>query len=379
MSKIKLKKNNKSNWQKLIYDVPITESIRDEQNVFKIRGVAISSSVTRNKVKYIPEELAKSALSLIDRPLLRDHSNSVMDIIGKVTKAEFNKFNSDIQFEAIVMDKDMQQMIDDGRVSSVSVGAIVDDLIYECTDDEKMGILTAKGIEFVELSCVAIPACPSAGFTKAVFESYKLKTQDAEDEEEGEDGDDDWDSDKRGFDANLSEVKKIDVKEEGKVILKEEYKMEDSKELTSKIEALESRIKEMDKAKELEEQKLVDEKTKQEEAKRQKEISDKDIEIEKLRKELKMTEEKAEMDKLKEQIQTLVEENKVLKEAKVKEDEQVKTKGKVAKETIVDEKFANNYVFESSSQHLGSALWQDPMTYENARLIPKKVERPNLG
>ena len=47
-------------------------------------------------------------------------------------------------------------------------------LIEESAED---GGVTERGIEFIELSLVAVPADPNAGFVKAIAESLNIKNQ----------------------------------------------------------------------------------------------------------------------------------------------------------------------------------------------------------
>lgn len=160
-------------WRRIEYVVPIKESVMNNGE-FMIKGTAINETVTRNGTKYTGDELSKSSHSLIGKPLLKDHVNSVDNIVGKVRAASYDDMNRCIPFQAAVMDKKMQEMINDGRISSVSIGAMVQDL--ERPQEEGADYVVAKGIEFVELSLVAVPADPNANFAKACMESYQNKS-----------------------------------------------------------------------------------------------------------------------------------------------------------------------------------------------------------
>lgn len=161
--------------QILNYCVPIENSIT-KNNEFIIRGTAINSTTTRNGVKYTSEELSKSAGSLSNKPILKDHSNSVDSIIGRTTNAFFE--NDKVMFEGKIMDKEIQQKIKQGLITSVSVGAMVEETPYiEDEDGEETGIVEAKGIDFVEISLVAIPADPNAGLAQAILNSIKSSSQ----------------------------------------------------------------------------------------------------------------------------------------------------------------------------------------------------------
>jgi len=92
---------------------------------FTIGGVAINETTTSNGHKFIAEELSKSAHTLIDVPLLKDHENRVDNIVGRVKSAHFDESAKNIPFRAIVKDEKMKQMIKDKLINSVSVGAHV--------------------------------------------------------------------------------------------------------------------------------------------------------------------------------------------------------------------------------------------------------------
>lgn len=76
-------------------------------------------------------------------------------------------------FEGIIRDKKIQEMINDGRIKNVSIGAKVKDLVKE----EKNGTeyVVAKGLEFLELSLVPVPGDAGATLAQALSEAFDLK------------------------------------------------------------------------------------------------------------------------------------------------------------------------------------------------------------
>ena len=140
-----------------------------EKKAFHISGDAISEGVTRNKYKYTKEELMQSAKSLIGKPILKDHREEVDAIVGKVVHAEFK--DGVVKFEGDIMDEKIKEMIEDGRIENVSIGAQVEDLIKEGKGDDET--MTVKGLEFLELSLVAVPGDPNAVINHALTESLK--------------------------------------------------------------------------------------------------------------------------------------------------------------------------------------------------------------
>lgn len=151
------------------YLVPIKESVSVGKD-FIIKGVAINETTTRNNVRYMGEELSKAAPSLQGKPILKDHENSVDNIIGRVMKSSYDPMMKCVCFEGKVMEKKYQEMITDGRINSVSIGAMVSSVE---TSEEEGSPMIPRGIDFVELSLVAIPADPNAGFAQAMCESFK--------------------------------------------------------------------------------------------------------------------------------------------------------------------------------------------------------------
>jgi len=153
----------------LVYNVPIVESGMLDSD-FIIQGTAINATITSNNHKFLSEELRDSASTLNGVPLLVDHDNRIESIKGRVIKGEFDENNSRINFKAKVKDSAIKQMIKDGLINSVSVGAAVKE-IEEGSD----GILIPRGICFKELSLVAVPADAGATFTTALAEAYKTQ------------------------------------------------------------------------------------------------------------------------------------------------------------------------------------------------------------
>jgi len=166
-------------WRKLSYFVPILhEKVTNEsgQEEFLINGTAINACTTRNGVKYTAEELKPSAKSLRNKPVLKDHNNSVDSIVGRTTdKVKFNDMEQKLDFQAKIIDKDMQEKIAQGLITNVSVGAMVKNLKREEDKDGNLVSMVAQGIDFVEISLVAVPADANADFTMAIAESFNLK------------------------------------------------------------------------------------------------------------------------------------------------------------------------------------------------------------
>jgi len=161
--------------------VPITNATKNsDKDILTISGTAIHAITTKNGHTFLAEELQKSAETLRGKPLLKDHEATVDNIVGRLTdNISFDAKNNKVPFEAVVNDEKMKEMIGDGRITSVSVGAFVDDIEHEMNEDgEPTGNEILRGIEFSELSLVAVPADPNAGLASAVMESVKLKFDD---------------------------------------------------------------------------------------------------------------------------------------------------------------------------------------------------------
>lgn len=159
---------------KLLYSVPIeiieskinsTTGLQDgtDNTEFMIQGIAINSIITDNNHKFIGEELKSASGSLMGRPLLKDHNDSIDSIVGKVVKVEFDEIDQNIKFQARINNteagKKVRELIRMGDLNTVSVGAGVKEL------EEGDGFFIPRGIKFKELSLVATPADDDAKFT----------------------------------------------------------------------------------------------------------------------------------------------------------------------------------------------------------------------
>lgn len=135
----------------------------------KVSGTAVDETISYNDIYYEGVELEKSANTLIGKPLLKDHRNEVEAIIGRVVGAKYIPEERRISYEAEVMDEKIKEMIKDGRINTVSIGARVKDL--EETEQAGRKIMKATGLEFMELSVVAVQGVPNASLTTANFQA----------------------------------------------------------------------------------------------------------------------------------------------------------------------------------------------------------------
>ena len=154
------------------YAVPINYVEETEGNKeFIVQGIAIEETTSRNDIKYTAEELEKAAPTLNGRAILDSHNQeSVKSILGRVSESKFDSGKKNVSFKAKIMDEQTKQMIKDGRIKEVSVGARVKEFLEEAVNDVKVRV--AKGIEFLELSFVAVPGVLNAGLTGVIREKF---------------------------------------------------------------------------------------------------------------------------------------------------------------------------------------------------------------
>ena len=116
----------------------------------KIRGIAMTTGISRNLNIYTSEELNSFSGKLTGAPVYIEHV-SVPNAIGKVTKTDWDGHN--LWYEAEIYDEQTADKIRNGLVQHVSVGAD-----YEAVDlvDGKV----PHGLHNAELSLVAVPGIP---------------------------------------------------------------------------------------------------------------------------------------------------------------------------------------------------------------------------
>lgn len=220
--------------------ISVTEGLNNptsKSNVLKIKGVAINAGVSLNNVNYVEEELKANASSLIGVPIMKNHSNMVEDIVGRVTHASYEDANKRVVYAGDLMDPKTIEMVKDGRLNQVSIRAKYDS-VEESLKDE--GVLTVRGLKFLELSTVAIAGDPKASlnqdFNSFVMEDYNKNVME-------------------DLNNMVEEVKKAEevislekLKEENAKLVKEIETMKVKKEEPKKVEPVKEEPKEDDKA-----------------------------------------------------------------------------------------------------------------------------------
>lgn len=126
----------------------VLEKIVDQP--LRIRGVALTVGVSRNRNIYTAEELEAFAGKLAGAPMYVEHV-AVPNAIGKVTKAWFD--GERLWYEAEIYDDEVAEKIRKGLIRHVSVGA----------DYERIDVVDGRvpqGLHNAELSLVAVPGVP---------------------------------------------------------------------------------------------------------------------------------------------------------------------------------------------------------------------------
>jgi len=205
-------------WRVLEFFVPIetfgedvSEGIKEGvEPDFLIRGVAINETTTLNNVKYVSEELEKAAPTFRGVPILLDHKNEIRNIVGRTTeKVNFNSIGKRIDFEGKIMDKGIREMIKDGRIQNVSIGAKVDDLVEESDGSKK-----AIGIRGLEISLVAVPGDSQANLAQAIDNSFHLREMAMGEEDEYDEEKEDEEATDEKVNTELNKDKEENMAEE---------------------------------------------------------------------------------------------------------------------------------------------------------------------
>jgi hypothetical protein len=157
----------------------------------KVKGIALRAGTSRNNVKYTAREMQKTANELTDRPILMDHESRSDRVIGKTTFSKFLPAENAIYYEGWVKETGfgVLEAIKDGRLSTVSIGAMCDRVL----EDEETKEVLAEGIHYLELSTTPTPGVVGTSlaqsldsfngdrFNKTMGENVKLINESATD------------------------------------------------------------------------------------------------------------------------------------------------------------------------------------------------------
>ena len=154
-----------------------------KKSPLKISGVAIDETISYNNLKYTKEELKKAAPSLSDKPILKDHKNEIDSLVGRTSVSSFNEIQNQVLYDGFIMDKNTIEMIEDGRIKNVSIGAKVERLRRENPKDSNSPLI-AEGISFLELSVTPVQGVQNATISQAISEKFNLGDKMVEEETE---------------------------------------------------------------------------------------------------------------------------------------------------------------------------------------------------
>jgi hypothetical protein len=129
----------------LVMPFTIAEKILDAP--LKIRGLAMSSGLSRNLNFYTSEELKSFSEKLVNAPVYLEHV-SAPNAVGKVTKTQWDGKN--LLYEAEIYDEGTADKIRKGLIKHVSVGAD-----YQSVDQVNGKV--PHGLFNAEMSLVAVP------------------------------------------------------------------------------------------------------------------------------------------------------------------------------------------------------------------------------
>ena len=145
--------------------LPFTIAEKITEKPLRIRGLAMTTGMSRNFNIYAPDELQAFAGKLVDAPVYIEHVTTT-NAVGKVTKTEWD--GQRLWYEAEIYDEETADKIRKGLIRHVSVGA----------DYETIDIIDGKiphGLYNAEMSLVAVPGMPDANIQ--IMEKLQVKEQ----------------------------------------------------------------------------------------------------------------------------------------------------------------------------------------------------------
>ncbi len=148
------------------------------QPVLKVKGIAIKAGMSRNYNIYLEDELKAAVKSLIGQPIYIEHV-AADKAVGKITDAWWDDKEKAIWYEAEIYDDEIANKIKAGLIQHVSIAAD-----YEIIEPVNGKI--PHGLQFTELSLVAVPGIPETNIqvVEKLFEkmnqSYTNKFKEGE-------------------------------------------------------------------------------------------------------------------------------------------------------------------------------------------------------
>jgi len=158
-------KHHNSAKERVYAVLPFTISEKIMEKPLRIRGLAMTTGMSRNFNIYTPEELQTFAAKLVDAPVYIEHVTA-SDAVGKVTKTEWD--GQRLGYEAEIYDEETAEKIRKGLIRHVSIGA----------DYETLDVIDGKiphGLSNAEVSLVAVPGISATNIQ--IMEKLQTKEQ----------------------------------------------------------------------------------------------------------------------------------------------------------------------------------------------------------
>ena len=145
--------------------LPFVVAEKISEKPLRIRGLAMTTGMSRNFNIYTREELQSFAGKLVDAPVYMEHVTAT-NAVGKVTRTDWDGQN--LLYEAEIYDEETAAKIRKGLIRHVSVGA----------DYEAMDLINGKvphGLFNAEMSLVAVPGIAETNIQ--IMEKLRLSEQ----------------------------------------------------------------------------------------------------------------------------------------------------------------------------------------------------------
>ncbi|MDH7563793.1 MAG: hypothetical protein QHH24_02775 [Candidatus Bathyarchaeota archaeon] len=134
----------------------------------RVKGIALTTGMSRNFNIYTLEELQAFASHLVSAPVYIEHV-AVPNAVGKIVKTDWE--GQHLWYEAEIYDQETADKIRKGLIRHVSVGADYDTI--DVVDGK-----VPRGLHNAELSLVAVPGVPEANIQ--ILERLHVSEQNAE-------------------------------------------------------------------------------------------------------------------------------------------------------------------------------------------------------